>query len=68
MILATKDFKVRKVFVSPMILNKESSKDDFVRIGIYDSDYEYLNLEELRNLRNFLNQTIMKMTFKTTTK
>jgi len=41
---------------------------DFVQVGIWDNNYEYLNLEELREFRKFLNETIMKMTFKTTTK
>lgn len=58
--------KLRSFYATRMITSNPTPLHDFVQIGIWDSDYEYLDLEELKKLRSFLNETIMKMTFKTT--
>lgn len=60
--------KIRSFFMRRLIEPAESPIKDFAQVGIWDMNYEYLNLEELREFRRFLNETIMKMTFKTTTK
>jgi len=60
--------KIRSFFMTRLIEPEGSPIKDFVQVGIWDNNYEYLNLEELREFRKFLNETIMKMTFKTTTK
>jgi len=60
--------KIRSFFMTRLIEPEGSPIKDFVQIGIWDNNYEYLNLEELKEFRKFLNETIMKMTFKTTTK
>lgn len=39
---------------------------DYVQLGIWDENYEYFGLDELLLLRKFVNDTIIKMTFKTT--
>lgn len=42
--------------------------NDNMEIGIWDGDSTEINLKDLREIRTFINETIMKMTFKTTTK
>jgi len=42
----------------------QSNLKDEVYIGIWNGDSTELNLDELNELRMFLNETVMKMTFK----
>ena len=58
--------KIRSFFMRRLIEPERSPIKDFVQIGIWDNNYEYLNLEELKQFRTFLNETIIKMTFKNT--
>lgn len=60
--------KIRSLFIAERFSDKSITKQDFIQIGIWDSDYEYLTLEEAKQLRQALNAAIIKMTFKTITK
>lgn len=66
MVREDSNLKIRSLFFNRLIEPPDSPVDDFLQVGIIDNDYEYLDLEELRGLRKFINETIMKMTFKTT--
>lgn len=68
MVREDNNLKIRSLFFNRLIEPPDSPVDDFLQVGIIDNNYEYLDLEELRELRKFINETIMKMTFKTTTK
>ena len=57
--------KIRSLFIAERFSDKSITKQDFIQIGIWDSDYEYLTLEEAKQLRQALNTAIIKMTFKT---
>ena len=56
--------KLRSFYMT-RVINKNGVKD-FVQVGIWNNNYEYLDLEELKRLRKFVNETIIKMTFKNT--
>lgn len=60
--------RLRSFYFSRIIKDEPTYHNDFAQVGIWDNNYEYLNLEELKILRKFLNETIIKMTFKTITK
>lgn len=66
MVREDSNLKIRSLFFNRLIEPPDSPVDDFLQVGIIDNNYEYLDLEELRGLRKFINETIMKMTFKTT--
>lgn len=68
MVREDSNLKIRSLFFNRLIEPPDSPVDDFLQVGIIDNNYEYLDLEELRELRKFINETIMKMTFKTTIK
>lgn len=57
--------KIRSLFIAERFSDKSITKQDFIQIGIWDSDYEYLTLEEAKQLRQALNAAIIKMIFKT---
>ena len=56
--------RLRSFYIA-RVINKNAF-NDFVQVGIWDNNYEYLDLEELKQLRKFINETIIKMTFKNT--
>ena len=56
--------RLRSFYIT-RVINKNAF-NNFVQVGIWDNNYEYLDLEELKQLRKFINETIIKMTFKNT--
>ena len=59
----------RTIRVGDLYIRKyDPTKESKILIGIWDGSCTNLNLEHLKELRKVVNQLILDMTFKTTTK
>ena len=55
---------LRTFYAKTLVTNNPNTFHDFVQVGFWNGDYEYLNLDELKQLRRFINEAIIKITFK----
>lgn len=63
-----KTTKVGDLFFSPYISKIPENHLDYIEVGIWDAGSTILSVEELKELRAVVNELLIKLMFKTTTK